>query len=338
MSSNFSNIKIETKDGKIQNVSELCAAIKNTKIEDEDINYLEALRSKLAYDDYRDNEYTNEYQIVDTLEEVLLKHYIDVKKFDLDEVLEVLKVYNPDFNDVHKLYYKDTYYLLYDKKDDIRLLSFVKEEDMLKQIESNISSYVKNNIKLLFDQKNKKVMEIEFLETDDKDLKSYNETFNVDEHIYVGKDMNNNQLYKIKNGLYAKDNNQILTLFTPTLNEYNRISNHTVVDGFDIDDFYILNDKFKNNEYMEQEEIDRLYYEVRYLINTMQRRKKDDELSEALDEYMEDIVKIYENYPEGLSKVDKKNVEDYLKNNKVRVDNKIFKFSKNNKNNYSKAA
>ena len=53
---------------------------------------------------------------------------------------------------------------------------------------------------------------------------------------------------------------------------------------------------------------------------------------------MEDIVKIYENYPEGLSKVDKKNVEDYLKNNKVRVDNKIFKFSKNNKNNYSKAA
>ena len=316
MSSNFRDFKIETKDGKILNVSELCNAIKSIKIEDEDVAYLETLCNKLAYDDYRDNEYTNEYKIVDTLHEVLLRFYIDNNDFGLDETIEVLKVYNKDFNDIHKLAYNSTYYLLFDNKDSIRVLSFKKEEDMLNIIYDNIKSFVKNNIKLIYDQTYKGIKEVEFKESHDNTLKELNETFSLSDTVYEGKDINNNTLYNIKNGLYVKDNNELLTLYTPTLNEINSVNTHKVKDGFDIDEFYRLTDKFKKNEYMEQEDIDKLYFEVRYLINTMQRRKKDDELSEALDEYMKDILQIYDNYPEGLSKEDKKNVIDYRKNSK----------------------
>lgn len=323
MSSNFSDFRIETKDGKILNVSELCNAIKSTKIEEEDIPFLETLCNKLAYDDYRDNEYTNEYKIVDVLHEVLLKYYIDNNGLGLDEVIEVLKVYNKEFNNIHKLSFNNTYYLLFDNRDNIRLLSFKSEDDMLKNIYNNISLFIRNNIKIIFDQAFKGVKELELTISHDKDLMELNETFSLSDKVYEGKDINNNTLYNIKNGLYVKDNGELLTLYTPTLNEFNRTDNHRIKDGFDLDEFYILTDKFKKNEYMEKEDIDKLYYEVRYLINTMQRRKKDDELSEALDEYMKDILQIYDNYPEGLSKEDKKNVIDYRKNVK---------------NNYRKAA
>ena len=323
MSSNFSDFRIETKDGKILNVSELCDAIKSTKLDEEDIPYLETLCNKLAYDDYRDNEYTNEYKIVDTLHEVLLRFYIDNNDFGLDETIEVLKVYNKDFNDIHKLAYNNTYYLLFDNKDNIRLLSFKKEQDMLNSIYNNIKLFVTSNIKILFDQSYKGIKEIDFHKSTDVDLKELNETFTLSDSIYEGKDINNNTLYNIKNGLYAKENGEILTLYTPTLNEINNVNTHNIKDGFDIDEFYKLTDKFKHNEYMEQEDIDKLYFEVRYLINTMQRRKQDDELTEALDEYMKDILTIYDNYPDGLSKEDRKNVIDYRKNLK---------------NNYRKAA
>ncbi len=72
MSSNFRDFKIESVGGKIQNVSSLCNYIKNTDIAPEDIAYLESLRNKLANDDLYKDVYTNEYPIVDVLQEKLL--------------------------------------------------------------------------------------------------------------------------------------------------------------------------------------------------------------------------------------------------------------------------
>ena len=66
---------------------------------------------------------------------------------------------------------------------------------------------------------------------------------------------------------------------------------------------------------MEEDEIKRLYHEVKYLIDTMHRRKSDDELTEALNDYMDNLIKIYDNYPEGLTKDDIDNIKEYNKNN-----------------------
>lgn len=316
MSSNFRDLKIETKDGKILNVSSLCDAIKNTKIEDDtDLYYLETLCNKLANDDYNENLYTNEHPIVDVLHEKLLKYYINEMDFTLDDSLEILKVYNKDFNDIHKIEYNNTSYLLYDKKDDIRLLSFKSDQDLLDIIKNNTGMFVKNNIKLIFDQQYKNIKEVVFKEDNDKELLDYNETFDVGDTLYKGIDINNNNLYKIKNGLYVKDNNNLLTLFAPTLTNDELYKEKRKVNGFDIDDFYVLSDKFKNNDYMEEDEIKRLYHEVKYLIDTMHRRKSDDELTEALNDYMDNLIKIYDNYPDGLTKDDIDNIKEYNKNN-----------------------
>jgi hypothetical protein len=70
MSSNFRDFEIETVNGKIQNVSSLCSYIRSTKIEADDLPYLETLCNKLANDDSSNNMYTNEYPLVDALHEV----------------------------------------------------------------------------------------------------------------------------------------------------------------------------------------------------------------------------------------------------------------------------
>ena len=323
MSSNFRDFEIETVDGKIQNVSSLCSYIKSTLIEPDDLPYLESLCNKLANDDNSNNQYSNEYPLVDTLHEVLLEYYIKNYGFDLDQIIDVLEVYNKAFININKKMYDEHIYILFDRYDDIDLVSVKDEKHFIDLVLANLKTFVAGSFEEIFDLMCTVLNKVEFKETVDDEINEYKETFDIDSKTYHGNDIYGHDIYKIKNGIFIKNGNELDTLVTPSLMDREEHIEHKVVSinkkyqGFDLEDFITLRDKAMSGDLEDEVEVQRFYYEVRYLINTMSKRRGlDSEESEALDKYMESLIQIYDNHRDILTPADKRNVQNYLDNKK----------------------
>jgi hypothetical protein len=318
MSSNFKNFRIETIDGKIQNVSSLCSYINDTDIEEEDLPYLESLRNKLANDDQSLNKYVNEYPLVDSLEEKLLEYYINHYHYDMDNIIDLLEIYNHEFLNMEKIKYNGLVYLINDKDSDIDVIVVKHEKDFIKLVLDNLNTFIASDIDTIFELLASKLFRVEFVESIDPAIVEYANTFNISHTAYYAKDIDGNRLFKIKNGLLVKYKDDISTLLTPSLvtkeeNTTKKIINkNKKYKSFDLEDFITLRDKMLNGEITSEVELQRFYYEVRYLINSM--NKKDDTLNDELDIYMNNITHIYDTHPEVLTKADKRNVESYLTN------------------------
>jgi hypothetical protein len=318
MSSNFKNFRIETIDGKIQNVSSLCSYINDTDIEEEDLPYLESLRNKLANDDQSLNKYVNEYPLVDSLEEKLLEYYINHYHYDMDNIIDLLEIYNHEFLNMEKIKYNGLVYLINDKDSDIDVIVVKHEKDFIKLVLDYLNTFIASDIDTIFELLASKLFRVEFVESIDPAIVEYANTFNISHTAYYAKDIDGNRLFKIKNGLLVKYKDDISTLLTPSLvtkeeNTTKKIINkNKKYKSFDLEDFITLRDKMLNGEITSEVELQRFYYEVRYLINSM--NKKDDTLNDELDIYMNNITHIYDTHPEVLTKADKRNVESYLTN------------------------
>ena len=323
MSSNFRDFEIETVNGKIQNVSSLCDYIKNTLIVPDDLPYLESLCNKLANDDSSNNIYTNEYPLVDTLHEVLLEYYIKNYKFDLDQIIDVLEVYNKVFLNIDKKIIDGITYILFDRYDSIDVIPIKDNKLFIDLVLTNLKTFVAGSFDEIFDLMNVTLHSVEFTETNDKDMIEYAETFDLDDKVYTGIDQFGNHLYRIKNGCFRKNGEDIESIVQPTFvdkqehNEYKVISKNKKYSGFDLNDFITLRDKAMVGDLADEVEVQRFYFEVRYLINTMNKRSKQDtDETEALDIYMNSLLTIYDNHRDLLTPADKRNVQNYLDNKK----------------------
>ena len=323
MSSNFRDFEIETVDGKIQNVSSLCSYIKSTQIEPDDLPYLESLCNKLANDDSSNNIYTNEYPLVDTLHEVLLEYYIKNYGFDLDQVIDVLEVYNKAFINIDKKMYDEHIYILFDRYDDMDIVPVKDEKQFIDLVLTNLKTFVAGSFEEIFELMDRTLQAVDFNETADDEISDYKETFDIDSETYHGVDTFKHDIYKIKNGIFIKNGSELDTLVTPTLMNREEHIEHKVVSinkkyqGFDLEDFVTLRDKAMSGDLEDEAEVQRFYYEVRYLINTMSKRDGlDSEETEALDVYMESLIQIYDNHRDILTPADKRNVQNYLDNKK----------------------
>lgn len=323
MSSNFRDFEIETVDGKIQNVSSLCSYIKSTQIEPDDLPYLESLCNKLANDDSSNNIYTNEYPLVDTLHEVLLEYYIKNYGFDLDQVIDVLEVYNKAFINIDKKMYDEHIYILFDRYDDMDIVPVKDEKQFIDLVLTNLKTFVAGSFEEIFELMDRTLQAVDFNETEDEQISDYKETFDIDSKTYHGVDTFKHDIYKIKNGIFIKNGSELDTLVTPTLMNREEHIEHKVVSinkkyqGFDLEDFVTLRDKAMSGDLEDEAEVQRFYYEVRYLINTMSKRDGlDSEETEALDVYMESLIQIYDNHRDILTPADKRNVQNYLDNKK----------------------
>jgi hypothetical protein len=323
MSSNFRDFEIETVDGKIQNVSSLCSYIKSTLIEPDDLPYLESLCNKLANDDSSNNVYTNEYPLVDTLHEVLLEYYIKNYGFDLDQVIDVLEVYNKAFINIDKKMYDEHIYILFDRYDDMDIVPVKDEKQFIDLVLTNLKTFVAGSFEEIFELMDRTLQAVDFNETEDEQISDYKETFDIDSETYHGVDTFKHDIYKIKNGIFIKNGSELDTLVTPTLMDREEHIEHKVVSinkkyqGFDLEDFVTLRDKAMSGDLEDEAEVQRFYYEVRYLINTMSKRDGlDSEETEELDIYMESLIQIYNNHKDILTPADKRNVQNYLDNKK----------------------
>ena len=323
MSSNFRDFEIETVDGKIQNVSSLCSYIKSTQIEPDDLPYLESLCNKLANDDSSNNIYTNEYPLVDTLHEVLLEYYIKNYGFDLDQVIDVLEVYNKAFINIDKKMYDEHIYILFDRYDDMDIVPVKDEKQFIDLVLTNLKTFVAGSFEEIFELMDRTLQAVDFNETADDEISDYKETFDIDSETYHGVDTFKHDIYKIKNGIFIKNGSELDTLVTPTLMNREEHIEHKVVSinkkyqGFDLEDFVTLRDKAMSGDLEDEAEVQRFYYEVRYLINTMSKRDGlDSEETEELDIYMESLIQIYNNHKDILTPADKRNVQNYLDNKK----------------------
>ena len=323
MSSNFRDFEIETVHGKIQNVSSLCSYIRSTKIEADDLPYLETLCNKLANDDSSNNTYTNEYPLVDALHEVLLEYYIKNYEFDIDQIIDVLEVYNKVFINIDKKLYDDHYYILFDRYDDMDIVPVKDEKQFIDLVLNNLLVFVSGSFEEIFELMDRELGAVEFEESTDKNINDYKDTFDIDKETYKGTDIYGHVLYKIKNGIFIENDNELDTLVTPTLLDKQEHIEHKVVSinkkyqGFDFEDFITLRDKAMSGDLEDEAEVQRFYYEVRYLINTMSKRNGlDSEETEALDVYMQSLIQIYDNHRDILTPADKRNVQNYLDNKK----------------------
>ncbi len=322
MSSNFRDFTIESVGGKIQNVSSLCSFIKSTLIEEDDIPYLETLRNKLANDDNYNNSYTNEYPIVEVLNEELLKYYIKHDNCDMDYILEILEVYNKSFIYLDKIKYDGLVYLIYDQEDDIDVISVDNEKKFIDLVLTNTNTFVSKSLKEVFNLMKSSLYKIDFKETTDDIVQEYVDKFNIEYPMYSGKDQKNNKLYKVKNGLFVRHKEELTTLITPTLVEKDKHEELRVIKknkkyaSFDLNEFIDLRDRVLDSEVTDESELEKFYFQVRYLINTMSRRQdgEDIEYTDALDVYMNRLLQIYKNNPSLLSKENIINVETYLVN------------------------
>ncbi len=322
MSSNFRDFKIESVGGKIQNVSSLCSYIKNTNILPEDIAYLESLRNKLANDDLYKDVYTNEYPIVDVLQEKLLVYYITKENFELSEIISILEVYNKSFSSIDVVNHDGLTYFVFDYDTDIEVVCLNDPKRFIELVKNNANTFANKNISSAFSIMRDALYECVFKEDIDDVLSDYANRFNIDYPIYSAKDMNGNKIYKLKNGLFTKNGNELFTLITPTLvdkkdNEQMKVVNkNKKYKSFDLNEFISLRDKMLDSELVEEQDIEQLYYQVRYLINTMNRRTngEDEEYSEALDVYMNRLAQINDIQPDMLSDADKSLLNDYNKN------------------------
>ena len=328
MASNFSRLNIETIDGKIQNVSSLCDYIKSTVILEDDVGLLESLANKLANDNNRDNLYINEEPIVDVLHARLLGYYIDTYKFDMYQILDTIEVFNKKVKDIKRIKYNNLLYIVIDNKDDIDVICIKDETAFIELVKNNLDTLVKGNISDVYELLKNNLFNVSFSESNDEEISTYRDTFNIDNKIYYGKDIKNNQLYKIKNSLLVKGKDGINVLLQPTFEELD--NNHKVISAkekyqsFDLEDFKHLSNRVLNQVEMTDDEVARFYYEVRFLINTMVKRDEHDEkeLREALDTYMEPLVNIFNTSKDVLSENDQRNVIDYL-GNKKKIRHKI---------------
>ena len=320
MSSNFKDFRIETVNGKIQNVSSLCSYIKKTNIEEEDLPYLESLRNKLANDDSSVNVFVNEYPIVDSLEEKLLEYYINNYHYDMDNIIDLLEIYNHEFLNMEKIKYDGLVYLINDLDHDIDVITIKDEKVFINLVLNNLNTFIAKDINTIFNLLSTKLNRLEFVESIDPAIVEYAETFDISHKAYYAKDINGNRLFKIKNGLLVKHGDSISTLLTPSLVTREENTTKKIVNknkkykAFDLDDYITLRDKMLDGDMTSEEELQRFYYEVRYLINSM--NKKDNILNEELDVYMENITHIYDTHPEVLTKADRRNVQAYLENKK----------------------
>ena len=323
MSSNFRDFKIETIDGKIQNVSSLCDYIRNTQIVSDDLPYLESLCNKLANDDSCNNIYTNEYPLVDALHEVLLEYYIKNYKFDVDQIIDVLEVFNKAFLNIDKKSVDDITYIIFDRYDSVDIIPLKDNKLFIDLVLTNLKTFVAGSFDEIFDLMNTVLHAVEFTETNDEDINDYAESFDIAERAYSGVDQYGNHLYRIKNGCFRKNGESIDAIVSPTFidrkehNEYKVVAKNKKYSGFELDDFIALRDKAMVGDLEDETEVQRFYFEVRYLINTMnKRRNQDTEETEALDVYMNSLMTIYDNHRDLLTPADKRNVQNYLDNKK----------------------
>ena len=326
MSSNFRDFTIESVGGKIQNVSSLCSYIKNTPIESEDIPYLESLRNKLANDNRYNDIYLNEEQIVNVLEEELLKYYIKNDNFGLDNIINLLDIYNESFIYLDKVKYDGLTYLIHDEENDIDVVSVSDEQRFIDLVLTNASIFANKSLNEIFTLMKQSLKSITFSESTDETAVAYADKFNIDYPIYEGYDINGNKIFKIKNGLFIKRDNELISLLSPTLvkdeehKDLRVIKKNKKYSSFDLDEFIDLRDRVLDCDVTDKQELEKFYFQVRYLINTMNRRThgEDPEYTEALDEYMDSLIRIYESHPDLLSKSDTTNVKAYLNNrNKI---------------------
>ena len=190
---------------------------------------------------------------------------------------------------------------------------------------------VAGSIEEVFNLLRTKLPTIKFNPTEDSTMTKYADSFSISDEVFYGKDLNNNMIYRIKNGLFTKNNGEISILYEPDLAKEEEKKESKIISfrdrhkkvSFDINEFVELKNKALNGELTTIEEIQIFYYEVQYLIDSMHNRKKDDELNIALDDYMEQLNQIYENHPDVLTTDDLKNIEAY--NNKK---NKIVDISR----------
>ena len=333
------DFEIETdKSGKILNIKELCNFVESTEITKDNVSYLDSLRSKLANDDRYSNKYVNEYPLVDSLNKVLLNYYINNEEldFDMEQLMDLIYVYNDVFLNINKIRYDGLIYLICDLKDDLVVFNLKSEDEFKEVVKSNIAAMVTGDIEKIINVFRQRLHAIKFDATNDKVLNNYASNFDIADNVFYGKDLNDNMIYKIKNGLFTKNGDDVSIIYGKDLTkEDNKIykieKKKPKGMSFTLDEFISLRDKALNGELVSTEEIQLFYYEVKFLIDTIKNRTNSSDpdsiaFSEALDEYMQEINKIYENHPDILTHEDLKNLEEY--NNKK---NKIVDISRNNK-------
>ena len=326
MASNFNDIEIVSVKGRIQNIKEIINELNTKPILDGDVRTLESLANKLANDNICDNQFENEEALVDVLHEKLLLYYINTYNFNLEHIIDTIKVFNKKIKDINQIKYDGLLYLIADYREDIDVVSIDDEKKFIDVVSKNPSTFVKGNIKAIFNLLKNNLTSIDFNQSLDNEVKAYANTFNINYQIFYGKDQNNNRLFKIKNGLIVKTKDGLNTLLQPTFEDME--NTHKVVEvkknyqEFDLRDFIHLRNRVLNQVEMTDDEQARFYYEVRFLINTMSRRSdlKEDPMKDALGEYMNPLVNIYNTSQDVLSENDQRNVIDYL-NNKKKISN-----------------
>ena len=221
MATNFRDFEIVSKDGRIQNIRELCNFVENTPIEPDDLSLLETLCNKLANDDYYLNNYTNEYPLVDSLHVVLLDYYIREFDFDIDQIIDILYIYNKAFDVVTKIRYDGLIYLVIDKGNDVEVFDIKNDIDFINLLstKNNIRTFVAGKIENIANLLRTKIHAIKFDKTNDGILNEYASNFDIADDVYYGKDLNDNMVYKIKNGLFLKNGKDVSLLHEPTLND-----------------------------------------------------------------------------------------------------------------------
>lgn len=322
MATNYKDFHIETKDGRILNLKDLCNFVENTPITPDDLPFVQSLCNKLANDDTYSNKYVNEYPLVDVMHKVLLEYYIKEYNFDMAEVLDTLFIFNKEaFTDIDRLSFDGIIYLIYDKNNDIDVINIRDEKEFIDFVLANLRIVVSGTSEEIFKALKQSLPYLRFNVVDDSLMNNYAQRFDISDSVYFAKDINGNNIYKIKNGLFIKNGKDVSTIIEPTFladeekREQKVVAKNKKYKEFDLEDFITLKDKTLNGEALETDEIRRFYYEVRYLINTMGKRTREDrEITKALDEYMEEINKIYLTHPDLLTDDDRNNYEDYSRN------------------------
>lgn len=314
MALNYDLFNLKTKDRVILNTAQLCAYLKNATLSEYDISFLESLRNKLTNDNVNNDAYANEDDLLEAINEVLLKYYIDHSKMDKYELLDNILKFNKNLDNINIITNHNHKYLCYVHDGTNDVISIKETDDLVGIIKKNISSFVRCDSKCLFKSLSSDLFKVLFNSSKNSVVKDYASNFSISEDIYVGKDAYNEDIYRVGNGLVRIENDEIETVVLPSIvipdDEINKDAKENVKNS-ELNEFIRLEDKYRDGNSLLPNEISFFINKLDELIEGMGNRPKDSEESIVLDDYMKNLLQVYHDNKVMLSNEDLRVIHDY---------------------------